>query len=182
MKKLLYTLAGLSALATIASCNKEAESPVPSGGLTASFTVSAPGTVATKGISEGTAATDFFFAVYDEENNYLEGLSTPVSEGGAATITGTSSPWTVTIPVVKDMTYQFVFAAKSASDNGFCTFAPETATLVLDYTKLNANDDNADFFYVKDKFTVTDSFSKNETMTRPLAQVNVGAADLWAAG
>ena len=182
MRKLLYTLAGLRALALFASCNKEAESPVPSGGLTASFTVSAPGTVATKGISEGTAATDFFFAVYDEENNYLEGLSTPVSEGGAATITGTSSPRTVTIPVVKDMTYQFVFAAKSASDNGFCTFNPEAATLVLDYTKLKANDDKADFFYVKDQFTVTDSFSKNETMTRPLAQVNVGAADLLAAG
>lgn len=183
MRKLLYTLTGLCALTCLASCNKEAEGTVTgSGRVTATFTLQAPGAVATKAISDGAAATELLFAVYDEAGNYLEGLSKTVTDGGAATVEGTSSPWTVTIPVVKDMTYQFVFMAKSASDNDFCTFTPAGHQLAIDYTALNANDDNADFFFVKDQITVGDSFSKTETMTRPLAQVNVGASDLVAAG
>lgn len=176
-------MAGLCALACLASCNKEAEGSVSGNGrVTATFTVEAPGVAATKGISDGALATDFTFAVYDEAGNYLEGLSKTTANGGAATVTGTSSPWTVTIPVVKNMTYQFVFLAKSASDNGFCTFTAASHQLAINYAALYANDDNADFFFVKDQITVGDSFSKTETMTRPLAQVNVGASDLTEAG
>ena len=182
MRKLLYTLAGLGALAMIASCNKEAESPTLSGDrVTATFTVAAPEGVATKAFSDGSKATDFSFAVYDEAGNYLEGLSKTTENGGAATVAGTSSPWTVTIPVVKDMTYKFVFIAKSASDNGFSTFTPSTGKLAINYSKLSANNDNADFFFVQDKFKVENSFSKTEEMHRPLAQVNFGASDLAAA-
>lgn len=183
MRKLLYTLAGLAALATLASCNKEAKSPTLAGErVTATFTVTAPDAVATKAIADGSAAKDFYFAVYDEAGNYLEGLSKTMADGGAAEIVGTSSPWKVTIPVVKDMTYQFVFLAKSASDNGFCTFNAANANVTVNYSALLANDDNADFFYVKDKITIENDFSKTETMTRPLAQINIGASDLTAAG
>ena len=177
MKKLLYTLAGLSALALMASCNKEAERPASPEGevVTATFTVAAPEGVATKAISDGTTATNLIVAVYDETDKYLEALSTH------ATISGGTPTWNVSMKVVKDMTYRFVFLAKSASDNGFSTFTPATGKLAIDYSQLSANNDNADFFFVQDKFTVENSFSKTEEMHRPLAQVNFGASDLAAA-
>ena len=177
MRKLLYTLAGLSALALMASCNKEAERAASPEGevVTATFTVAAPEGVATKAISDGTTATNLIVAVYDETDKYLDDLSTH------ATISGGTPTWNVSMKVVKDMTYRFVFIAKSASDNGFSTFTPATGKLAIDYSKLSANNDNADFFFVQDKFTVENSFSKTEEMHRPLAQVNFGASDLAAA-
>ena len=179
MKKLLYTLAGLSALALFASCNKEAERPASPEGevVTATFTVAAPEGVATKAdIGDGTKATDLIVAVYDEQKNYLQALS----ESADKSRDGLT--WTVSMKVIKDLTYQFVFIAKSASDNGFSTFTPATGKLAIDYSKLSANNDNADFFFVQDKFKVEESFSKPETMQRPLAQVNFGASDLTEAG
>ena len=178
MKKLLYTLAGLSALALFASCNKEAERAASPEGevVTATFTVAAPEGVATKAISDGTTATNLIVAVYDEQKNYLQALS----ESAVKSRDGLT--WTVSMKVIKDMTYQFVFIAKSASDNGFSTFTPATGKLTIDYSKLSANDDNADFFFVQDRFKVENSFSKTEEMHRPLAQVNFGASDLLEAG
>ena len=177
MRKILYTLAGLSALALMASCNKEAERAASPEGevVTATFTVAAPEGVATKAISDGNTATNLIVAVYDEQKNYLQALS----ESAVKSRDGLT--WTVSMKVIKDMTYQFVFLAKSASDNGFSTFTPETGKLAIDYSKLSANDDNADFFFVQDKFKVENSFSKTEEMHRPLAQVNFGASDLAAA-
>ncbi|MBR6919476.1 MAG: hypothetical protein IKN37_04055, partial [Bacteroidales bacterium] len=164
MRKLLYTLAGLGALAMIASCNKEAESPTLSGDrVTATFTVAAPEGVATKAdIGDGTKAAELIVAVYDEQKNYLQALS----ESADKSRDGLT--WTVSMKVIKDLTYQFVFIAKSASDNGFSTFTPATGKLAIDYSKLSANNDNADFFFVQDKFKVEESFSKPETMQRPL--------------
>ena len=176
MRKLLYTLAGLGALAMIASCSKEAESTVAeSGGLTATFTVLAPEGVVTKAIGDGAQINSLAFAAYDEAGNYLSELSSH------ATITGSASPWTVTVPVIKDMTYKFVFYAKSTENNGYSVFDASGKTITVDYTKLSANDDKADFFYAYDSFLVESSFSKTETLTRPLAQVNFGASDLTAA-
>ncbi len=179
MRKLLYTLAGLSALALMASCNKEAERPASPEGevVTATFTVAAPEGVATKAISDGKTATNLIVAVYDETDKYLGELSTHATISG-----GTPTPtWNVSMKVIKDLTYRFVFIAKSASDNGFSTFTPSTGKLAINYSKLSANDDNADFFFVQDKFKVENSFSKTEEMHRPLAQVNFGASDLAAA-
>ena len=132
--------------------------------------------MATKAIADGTTATQLTVAVYDEAGNYLSDLSTHAS------ISRNTGNWTVSMPVVKDMTYQFVFLAKSALDNGFCTFNAANAKVTVNYSALPANNDNADFFYVKDKITIENDFSKTETMTRPLAQINIGASDLVAAG
>jgi predicted secreted Zn-dependent protease len=180
MKKLLYTLAGLSALALMASCNKEAERPASLEGevVTATFTVAAPEGVATKAISDGTTATELIVAVYDETGKYLDELSTHVAKTGAA------PTWNVSMKVIKDMTYQFVFLAKkeAAVDNGFCHFDAANAKISIDYSAVPANSDAADFFFVQDRFKVENSFSKTEEMHRPLAQVNFGASDLAEAG
>ena len=179
LKSLTPPLALFASLAILASCAKEADSPrLQETGetVTATFQVSAPDPVATKAIADGTTATQLTVAVYDEAGNYLSDLSTHAS------ISRNTGNWTVSMPVVKDMTYQFVFLAKSALDNGFCTFNAANAKVTVNYSALPANNDNADFFYVKDKITIENDFSKTETMTRPLAQINIGASDLVAAG
>ncbi|MBR1783310.1 MAG: hypothetical protein IJ753_07345 [Bacteroidales bacterium] len=180
MKKLLYTLAGLGALALMASCNKEAERAASPEGevVTATFTVAAPEGVATKAISDGATATELIVAVYDEAGNYLSELSANATKTGAAPI------WNVSMKVIKDLTYQFVFIAKKEADvdAGFCHFDAANAKISIDYSAVAANSDDADFFFVQDKFKVTGSFEKAEEMHRPLAQVNFGASDLTAAG
>ena len=180
MRKLLYTLAGLSALALMASCNKEAERPASPEGevVTATFTVAAPEGVATKAaIGDGTQATELIVAVYDEQKNYLQALSESAVKSRDGLI------WTVSMKVIKDMTYQFVFLAKKEADvnAGFCHFDAANAKISIDYSAVPANSDAADFFFVQDKFKVENSFSKTEEMHRPLAQVNFGASDLAAA-
>ena len=176
MKKVLYAFAALAVLLQVASCSKELNNPSADGQkVNATFTVSAPGAVATKAISDGVAAANLSFAVYDESGNYLSDLS---AYGNSHIVPGNAKTWKVTVPVVSGMTYKFVFFAKSAADNGFYAFDAAAKTLTVDYSKLAANNDNADAFYAMKQIAISSTFSDNVTLQRPLAQVNVGAADL----
>lgn len=174
MKHLLYTIAALAALVLAASCTREQEGAISGTNATVTFTVTAPG-VATKGLSDGSQIGSLAVAVYDGAStpSYMEALSQ------AAVITGSAPTWNVSIPVVKNLAYSFVFFAKSSSDNGFYTFSPSTKELVVDYTKLAANSDAADAFYGRiDQTTITGDMALGVNLERPLAQINVGAGDL----
>ena len=183
MKKLIYTLATLASMVFAVSCEQEMRE-APAGGETvkATFSVALPDAVGTKAeISDGTKAVDLTFAVYDASGNYLADLSKTSEENGPVTISYTDKKFTVTVPLVKDLSYKFLFVAKSSADNGFYTVDPAAKTLSVDYLKLPANDDNADIFYATEEFTVTEPLSKSIDLRRPVAQVNVGAADLATA-
>ena len=173
MKKVLYVIAVAAATIFAAGCAREQAASVAAGqdASTVTFTVSAPG-IATKAISDGTSATQLTFAVYDDAGNYLKELSE-----NAATVTGANPTWTVTVPVVQQLTYQFVFIAKAATS----PYAVDLANKKVTATYGAANDDAADFFYAALKETVGSDLNKSVELVRPLAQVNVGAADLVAA-
>ena len=173
MKKVLYVIAVAAATIFAAGCAREQAASVAAGqdAANVTFTVSAPG-IATKAISDGTSATQLTFAVYDDAGNYLKELSE-----NAATVTGANPTWTVTVPVVQQLTYQFVFIAKAATS----PYAVDLANKKVTATYGAANDDAADFFYAALKETVGSDLNKSVELVRPLAQVNVGAADLVAA-
>ncbi len=172
MKKLFYSFAALAAMVLVAGCAREfSPAEVTGDTVTATFTVTAPG-IATKTISDGSGATDFTFAVYDQDGHYLQALSE------AAEKTGSNPQWKVTVPVVKDLTYQFAFIAKAANS----PYAVDLANKTVTATYGNANDDAADFFYATLTETIGNDLAKSVDLVRPLAQVNVGAADLVAAG
>lgn len=174
MKHLLYTIAALAALVLAASCTREQEGALNGEKAMVTLTVSAPG-VATKGLSEGSLIDNLAVAVYDGDDtpSYMAALSQ------AAVVTGSAPTWNVSIPVVKNLAYTFVFFAKCSTDNGFYTFAPASKTLTVDYSKLATNSDKADAFFGKTpKTTITGDMALNVSLERPLAQVNVGAGDL----
>ena len=177
MKKLLYTIAAFAAVTMAASCAREMEvSQVNGEGLTATFTVAAPG-VATKTLSDGSGATDLKFGVYDESGNYLEGLTT------AAQISTSGSPWTVTVPVVSGLSYQFVFVAQKPNNT---VYTVDLANKKLSRTTTNvvASSDDADIFYAATAvIPITGNYSAPIDLVRPLAQINFGApaADITAA-
>lgn len=172
MKKLLYTLSALAAVFIVAGCARELrDSSVQEESTELTFTVAVPDVV-TKAIGDGTGATELTFAVYDEAGNYLQDLSE-----SAATISGANPTWTVSVPVVKDLTYQFAFVAKAATG----PYAVDRAAKTVTATYGNANDDAADLFVAAKTITITDALNETIKLVRPLAQVNVGASDLVAA-
>ena len=124
MKKVLYAIAVAAATIFAAGCAREQAASVVAGqdAANVTFTVSAPGIATKAEISDGTLATKLIFAVYDEAGNYLADLSKTSEEGGPVTITSDAAKtFKVTVPLVRDLSYQFLFVAKSANDNGFYT-------------------------------------------------------------
>ena len=180
MKKGLYAIAVAAATIFAAGCAREQAASVVADqdAANVTFTVSAPG-IATKAISDGTLATKLTFAVYDEAGNYLADLSKTSEEDGPVTITSeTAKTFKVTVPLVRDLSYQFLFVAQSAADNGFYTISPADKKVTVDYTKLTANDDNADLFYAyTGEVLVNDAMNTNITLYRPVAQINVAVPD-----
>ena len=152
-----------------AGCARETVGTVP-GSSEFTFTVNAPA-AATRAISDGLSAANLTFAVYDAQGNYLQALSE------TATVSTSGSPWTVTVPVVQQLTYRFVFIATATGSPYSIDLGAKTVTA----TYGSANDDAADFFYATLTETIGTELSKAVALSRPLAQVNVGAADLAAA-
>ena len=169
MRKLLYTLAGLGALALFASCNKEADSAVREDGATvkANFTVQLPEGVETKAISDGTLATELLFMAYDQNGNHL-GLDQTVPVSGYTA--------TVSANLVKGVKYQFVFWAQKA-DQYTSKLSEDKKTLTVAPAEM-MNSDAWDAFYAYENLdgeAVSGAFSKPITLRRPFAQINVGA-------
>ena len=175
MKKVLYTLAGMAMIALGAvSCQKETSFEAGKDG-SVTFTVNLPG-VETKAISDGTTAKKLDFAIYDGDGKYLKELSESAT---VSTFSGKKA--TVTVQVIKDLTYQFVFFAEAETGSPY-TFAPADKKLSIAYGAANLEAADA-FYYATERITVEGAFSRNITLTRPLAQINFGssASDIAAA-
>ena len=117
--------------------------------------------------SDGTTATVLQYAVYDAEGNELEGLT--VTDG---VINGTA---TVNLQLTTGNTYAVVFWAAAPEAPYTVDFA--TKTVAVDYEGVKSNDENLDAFCKYQEFTVTGPMTVDVELTRPFAQLNIGAAD-----
>ena len=166
MKKLLYTLATLAALAFAAGCAREVVGTDAVNGDTVegTFTIALPENVATRAISDGTGATQLLFRAYDTEGKMLTALSQD-----DVTVSGYNA--TVTVRLIKGVTYDFTFWAQT---QGKYTIANDGTITITPAAMMN--DDTYDAFYARVKgYLVTGPFNESLTLTRPFAQVNVGA-------
>lgn len=166
MRKLIYTLAGLTAFAMLASCSKVVDSTVSSGGkVQATFNVSLPDGVTTKAISDGLAATELLFMAYDKNNNHLDLDQTVAVSGLTAT---------VSVDLVKGVQYHFVFWAQTPGQYT-SKLSSDKKTLIISPAEM-MNSDAWDAFYWHEPLAeVTGAFTKEVTLKRPFAQINVGA-------
>ena len=175
MKKYLYLIATAILGIFAASCAKESRDAALDTQATV-FSVKAPFAV-TKAMNDGLSATDLTFAVYDDGGNYLQSLS----EG--AQIAATAGGWTVTVSLVKQMTYNFFFFAQSqkAVADSYYNIDLAAKTLTVDYAKAGSNNEFADAFYKAFEMTIDDSFNGDVTLVRPFAQINAAVSDLAVA-
>ena len=135
------------------------------------FSVGVPAGVAVKAIGDGNSATELYYAVFDDEGKYLEGLA---QEAPLAVVGKTAE---FSLKLVRNFTYTIVFWAQAPGAP--YTFDPEEGVVTVDYSG-DANDEKRDAFCQVHTFTVPDRATVEETvyLKRPFAQINFGSADL----
>ena len=143
---------------------------------TVSFNIGTP-EIATRAeyeYGDGAAATKLQYAVYDIVNGeyvYLDGLT------GDTTLTDRKA--NVKLELATNNTYKVVFWA--AAEDAPYSFNPgdENPNISVDYNseKFKANYENLDAFYASVTVEVRGAESLPVTLTRPFAQLNIGAKD-----
>lgn len=158
-----------AAAALAVSCQKG--DSTQEGASEVTFSVGVPAGVAVKAIGDGNSATELYYAVFDDEGKYLEGLA----QEAPLTVVGKTAEFS--LKLVRNFTYTIVFWAQ-APDAPY-TFDPEEGVVTVDYSG-DANDEKRDAFCQVHTFTVPDraTFEEAVYLKRPFAQINFGSADL----
>ena len=185
MRKVFNLLLVGAALLLVAACAKDSLSQSATGDTsTVTFTVKAPSGVQTRSYSDGTTATNLYYALYqtDSEGNltsYLEGLSDPNGE----TYTFTNLETTISLQLINGNYYSLVLWAQDPEAGIFTpSFTDEGATLTISTDALLSCTEAYDGFYKYHEIgKVTGDISGvTIELTRPFAQINFGTDDLDA--
>lgn len=173
--KFFKSLAAVAVAVLTVGCAKEQGSQ--EGPANVTFEIENPVAV-TKAIGDGTTAKKLYYQVFDAAGNPIAGL--PVQNK-----TLSSLKTTVSFQLVKDQKYNFIFWAQTPEDGYYTIDGTEgLKKITADYsTHKGANDENRDaFFAVEKDLVISGPVSKTVTLTRPLAQVNIGTLDELKAG
>lgn len=190
MKKIFRAMLAAAVIFGAASCAKENVSPATVGQeVDVTFTADLGGALGSRAIADGTTVDEVAWAIYEN------GSATPL-ESLQGTLVLTNKQATLNVRLVTGKTYDlafFAYKAKEAKE----TLKDVTAVDPLHYSvlwneksvELNldskvANDESLDcFWYVEHALKIEGPVSKTFTLTRPLAQLNIGvtASDIAAA-
>lgn len=169
--KLNFRILAAAALSIIAAaCSKEQNSVGGGELVDVTFSVATP-ELQTKAIADGNTVNFVSCNVFNADGEFIAELSDDKVEmaGGKAT-------WTVAL--VQGQTYNFTFWAYNDGQDAY-TLAADRKSVMVDYSKMTANDDKFDaFFAYKEGFTVNGSYQETVTLYRPFAQINLGASDI----
>ncbi len=176
MKRLTYLAAAASLL--LASCSDEIRTDVANPGqeVEVTFSASLPEQMLSRAtnVSDGTTADQLQYTVF-------KGSDVVTSGSVASAFPNSTRTQSVSLPLITGETYSIVFWA----DNASSPYAYNDGVVTIeDYSKVNANDENADAFFGQElDYTVTGAASRTVTLTRPFAQINFGTtkADYEAA-
>lgn len=173
--KFFKSLAAVAVAVLTVGCAKE--QGTQEGPANVTFEIENP-VAATKAIGDGTTAKQLYYQVFDAAGNPIAGL--PVQNK-----TLSSLKTTVSFQLIKDQKYNFIFWAQTPVDGYYTIDGTEgLKKITADYsTHKGANDENRDaFFAVEKDLVISGPVSKTVTLTRPLAQVNIGTLDELKAG
>ena len=184
MKKIM--ISAVAAIAALASCQKE--QPI-GGGLFSkeaevSFTVNVPSQVETKGIAEADNVDIVYYQIWStpadpsKEAVLLyptKDMNKDCADAVVARNTQTKKmEATISVTLVKDQTYTFIFWAQDKEFTGYTT--KDLRNVEVDYSKFGANNDACDAFYAYEQIEVKGPIETIITLTRPFAQLNFGAS------
>ncbi len=180
MKKFLYSVLALGAVATLASCSSEEPLGPGANDGKVTFNIALEG-AQTRAFGETTDCNEIIYTVFDMDGNV-------VLEDKAETAFGKGvNTATVELQLVANQQYQVIFYAHNTGSQ-FSKY--ENGTVTVDYTRMNVNSTIDDAFINKSKYTpagsaevenqifTADGNVKTVYLTRPFAQVNFGTDDL----
>ena len=176
-------MAAIATLFAAASCQEELSQPdlMAEGDLQAvTFSVAAPAGLQTKALGDGMQDLDLEVAVYAGSQNAAGTLEagTLLTSITPQIVETESNKWTVTLSLVKDYHYDIVFWAQVA--DAPYTFSAKEKTVTATY-ETAANDEKRDaFYYLCENYNILSDVDTKIFLTRPFAQVNLGAADYTA--
>ena len=166
----IVTLMALAAL-LCTSCAKD-DDPL-AGTVPVTFVAHLPETIDSRAIADGTKANELFFWVYDENNQEIVELRQKNVEFDQTT--NTSS---VTAHLLPGHTYSFAFWAQHRDIDAY---DPADNIIKINYgddvVKVKCNDDDRDAFYgwiPNLQVSAEGNITRNITLSRQLAQINVG--------
>lgn len=167
MKKFSFYGLMAAALLMTASCQEDiTPDNLPGEGSIVTFNVGTPD-IATRAYSDGMTANKLQYAVYDKDGNLL--LTAEKAIQGSTN---------VQLELANQSEYSLVFWA--AAEDAPYTVDFEAKTMTVDYTAAKAinNDEKRDAFYNKVDVVVNGPSTQTVELTRPFAQLNIGAKDL----
>lgn len=183
MKKFMYLSAAALTSLFAASCASDDVPEINADGMT-SFQVQLPEELGTRTFGDGNSATNLYVAIYDAGDSKLLFSNFPGAGAlnGMKVVNFTERQATVTVPLVKNKTYNIVLWAQNgamsetATDNAF-NYDATARTIKVNYGKLSCNDENADAFYSYETFISAPTSNKTFKLYRPFAQINIGTDD-----
>ena len=177
MKKIIYLISAVAAIASFASCQKDIDNAPAGEKVAVTLDVTAPGDVSTKAIADGLTATDLYYEVYGDDIT-----AAPLYKEGPIKLDNKKT--TINLYLVKDQTYNMAFFAvcPDAKDKFYTWTDLNNISINYTYTDAEgkvksypANDETRDAFYGKlTNLTVTGPVKEDVTLRRPFAQVNFG--------
>ena len=184
-KKLFLGMFAAAGMLFATSCSNDELDVVQSGNeAQVTFNLGTEGGIATRAISDGKTANKLVYAVFNsageplsvfDANNDGEYEHQMVETIGDITET----PHTVTITLAKGQTYHVAFWAQNSACGAYGT--SDLREITVSYDGFN-NDENRDAFFKTEIFEVKGNETRNVTLKRPFAQINVGVtAEDWAA-
>ena len=175
MKKILLFVSALSGLFLAGSCQREELAPVEEAGVV-TFEVNVPG-VATKGIGDVPSVDNLVYEVYWTDAETVDATISPdaltlLYKGTKDVVKGKS---TVPVELLKDKNYVILFWAQRGNTWGFASEDRLLKNGVTFPDEFRANAEDIEAFYGVSFLTKTKlTGSKNVTLYRPFAQLNVG--------
>ena len=169
MKKFLYPLLALGAIATLASCASDEPINVKEYDGTARFSIRLPDELATR-FNDGESANKLYYSVFQDGEYVLDGVITDAFSNNLTQEVG--------IQLVANQEYQIVFFADNAtSETKGYTYNPKTADFGVTYSNKMVNSDDFDAFVNTITYTATGE-GTDVPLKRPFAQLNIGTNDL----
>ena len=178
MKKIFRLMLAVAAVASVASCAKEDVSVAPVGQEVEVAFVADLGALGTRAIADGTTVDEVAWAIYED------GADAPL-ENLQGTLVLNGKQATLNVRLATGKTYDLAFFAYKAVEakeelkgvvdpvHYDVVWAEKKVCMKLDPKP--ANDETRDcFWYVRHDLKIEGPVSETFTLTRPLAQLNIG--------
>ncbi len=179
MKKIFRLMLAAAVMASVVSCAKEQVSDVQVGQeVEVTFAADLGGALGSRAIADGTTVDEVAWAIYED------GATKPL-DSLQGTLVLVDKKATLNVRLVTGKTYDvafFAYKANAAAEDGVVdpkhyTVAWDEQTVTMDTTNTAANDEERDcFWYVEHDLYIDGPINKTFTLTRPLAQLNLGVA------